>query len=207
VALGIHGDRKALEMLYRRHAAYAIRLASRIEGTARDADDVVHESFIKAFQRLKDLNDRSAFRGWLGAIVVGEVRSLMRHAKFMKTIGLGREDDPIDLSEIVSPAASPHVRAQLAQIFALLQTQPVDNRIAWVLREVEDHDLEHIAQLTGCSLATVKRRVDRVQRFLDDHFLSSGEDEFSSDDSSVRDARGGGVAREPRVSTVREVAR
>jgi RNA polymerase sigma-70 factor (ECF subfamily) len=63
------------------------------------------------------------------------------------------------------------VRAQIAQIYALLRTLPTDERIAWVLRCVEGHDLETVARMTRCSLATVKRRISRAQRFLDDHFV------------------------------------
>jgi RNA polymerase sigma-70 factor (ECF subfamily) len=58
-------------------------------------------------------------------------------------------------------------------VYALLRTQPVDDRIAWILRAVEGHDLDSVARLTSCSLATVKRRVARIQQFLDEHFVDS----------------------------------
>ena len=90
----------------------------------------------------------------------------------MTILGLGRGADPIDLDSLASPAASPHTRAQLAQIYALLRTLPTDERIAWTLRAVEGHELEACAKLTGCSLATVKRRISRAQRFLDDTFVN-----------------------------------
>ena len=173
VALGAKGDTPALEVLYRRHAAFAIHLATRIEGAARDVEDIVHDAFLRAFERLNDLADRSAFRAWLGAIVVHAVRSRMRRARLMNVLGIGRSSEPVDLDAIASPDASPHVRAQIAQIYALLRTLPTDERIAWTLRCVEGHDLETVARLTRCSLATVKRRIVRAQRFLDDHFVNT----------------------------------
>ncbi len=173
VALATQGNRKALELLYRRHAAFAIHLATRIEGSARDADDIVHDAFLKAFERLRELKDPSAFRSWLGSIVVHDVRSQMRRARLMRTIGLAGAGDPIDLDALASPEAAPSVRAQIAQVYALLRTQPVDDRIAWILRAVEGHDLDSVARLTSCSLATVKRRIARVQKFLDEHFVDS----------------------------------
>jgi RNA polymerase sigma-70 factor (ECF subfamily) len=171
VVLGRAGDRAALEALYRRHASFAIHLAARIEGSSRDVEDVVHDAFIKAFSRLSDLHDPSAFRGWLGSIVVFAVRSRLRRHRLMAALGLRRGVDPIDLDQLVSPDASPHTRAQLAQVYALLRTLPTDERIAWTLRAVEGHELETVARLTDCSLATVKRRIARAQRFLDDHFV------------------------------------
>src|SRR5690349_29286 len=68
VALGCKGDNQALELLYRRHATFAIHLAARIEGSAHDVEDIAHDAFLRAFERLNDLTDRGAFRSWLGAI-------------------------------------------------------------------------------------------------------------------------------------------
>jgi RNA polymerase sigma-70 factor (ECF subfamily) len=173
VALGCRGEAGALEILYRRHAAFAIHLAARIEGSSRDVEDIAHDAFVRAFERLGDLTDRAAFRSWLGAIVVHAVRSRMRRHRLMNLLGLGRTSEPVDLDALASPDASPHVRAQIAQIYALLRTLPADDRIAWTLRCVEGHDLETVARMTRCSLATVKRRITRGQRFLDEHFVEA----------------------------------
>jgi RNA polymerase sigma-70 factor (ECF subfamily) len=61
----------------------------------------------------------------------------------------------------------------LAQVYALLCTMPADDRIAWTLRYVERHRLEAVAELTACSLATAKRRIQRAQAFLSEHFVST----------------------------------
>lgn len=173
VALALSGESNAFETLYRRHVSFALHLATRIEGSTRDVEDIVHDAFIKAFGRLRDLADPNAFKSWLGSIVVFAVRSRLRRARLMNLLGLGRGADPVDLDSIASHAASPHVSAQLAQVYALLRTQPTDDRIAWTLRHIEGHELEAVANLVGCSLATVKRRITRAQRFLEDHFVAS----------------------------------
>lgn len=175
VALGARGERRALETLYRRHAAFAIHLATRIEGSSRDVEDIAHDAFLKAFQHLGELADPRSFRSWLGSIVVHAVRSRMRRTRLMNVLGLtnlfGRPSEPIDLDTIASADASPLVRAQLAQIYALLRTLPTDDRIAWTLRALEGHDLETVAKMCGCSLATVKRRISRAQKYLDEAFV------------------------------------
>lgn len=181
VILGARGEVSALEQLYRRHAAFAIHLATRIEGSARDVEDIVHDAFLRAFERLGDLVEPSAFRSWLGSIVVHKVRSRMRRARLLGLLGMGKSSEPVDLDALASPAASPHARAQIAQIYALLQTLPADDRIAWILRSVEGHDLETVAQMTDCSLATVKRRISRAQHFLDEHFVDPTHDSTHSE--------------------------
>jgi RNA polymerase sigma-70 factor (ECF subfamily) len=180
VALAATGDSRAFEALYRRHVAFALHLATRIEGSSRDVEDVVHDAFLRAFERLADLADRNAFRAWLGAIVVHAVRSRLRRHRLMNLLGLGRSSEPVDLDALASPDCSPHVRAQIAQVYALLRTLPTDDRIAWTLRSVEGHDLETVARLSSCSLATVKRRISRAQKFLDDHFIHTGTEQEES---------------------------
>ena len=173
VALGLRDNRDALEVLYRRHAPFAINLATRVAGSTKDVDDVVHDAFIKAFRSLASLRDPSAFRVWLGAIVIHQVRSSLRRSKLLQRLGIAPGSGEVDLEVLAAPDLSPLVRVQIAQTYALLRTQSVDERIAWVLRCVEGHDLRTVAELTGCSLATVKRRIDKVQRFLEAHFVDA----------------------------------
>ena len=179
VALGCKGDTAAFELLYRRHVSFALHLATRIEGSSRDVEDIVHDAFLRAFERINDLSDRGAFKSWLGSIVVHAVRSRMRRHRLMNLLGIGRKSEPVDLDALTSPDASPHARAQIAQIYALLRTLPADDRISWTLRCVEGHDLESVAKLTACSLATVKRRISRAQHFLDEHFIDSSKEDAS----------------------------
>ena len=108
------------------------------------------------------------------AIVVRLVRSRLRRRRLMASLGLTHAGDAVDLDAVASGGASPEARAQLAQVYALLQTMPTEDRIAWTLRYVERHRLEAVAQLTDCSLATAKRRIARAQRFFEQHFVSGG---------------------------------
>jgi RNA polymerase sigma-70 factor (ECF subfamily) len=172
VALASEGDVLAFETLYRRHAGFALNLAVRLQGSATDAEDIVHDAFLRAHERLSDLRDAAAFRAWLGSIVVRLVRSRLRRHRLLRALGLIQTGDPIDLEAIASTEIAPDSRALLAQVYALLRTMPADERIAWTLRYVERHRLEAVAELTGCSLATAKRRISRAQQFLSEHFVS-----------------------------------
>lgn len=164
-------DAPAFESLYRRHAAFAFNLAVRIQGSSADVEDVVHDAFLKAQERLVDLRDSAAFRPWLGSIVVSLVRTRLRRRRLLGTLGL-TSPDPVDIDSIAAVDADPEARALLAQVYALLQTLAADDRIAWTLRYVERHRLETVAVMMDCSLATAKRRIARAQRFLNEHFVA-----------------------------------
>jgi RNA polymerase sigma-70 factor (ECF subfamily) len=174
VALAIEGDTGAAEELYRRHAAFGFNLAARIAGTTTDVEDVVHDAFLRAFDGLEKLRNPKAFKSWLGSIVVHSMRSRLRRARWLRLCGLGRSGDSVDVACIASDEASPRVRAELAQVYALLQTISPDDRIAWTLRFVEGHDLKDAAELAGCSLATIKRRIRRAQSYVESHFVKGG---------------------------------
>jgi RNA polymerase sigma-70 factor (ECF subfamily) len=184
VALAMHGEPGAIEQLYRRHAPFAFNLAARIAGSTDDIEDVVHDAFLKAIAELPTLRAPAAFRFWLGSIVVRGMRTRLRRGRLLRLFGLGRAQDPIDLESIASDEAPPAARAELAQIYALLQTIDPDDRIAWTLRFVDGHELNDAARLAGCSLATVKRRIGRAQQFLEDHFVDTGGQEEASESST-----------------------
>ncbi|MEN9580678.1 MAG: hypothetical protein RJA70_3687 [Pseudomonadota bacterium] len=170
VARVVGGERGAFEQLYRRHAQFAFNLAVRLQGSASDVEDVVHDSFLKAHAQLGRLREPGAFHAWLGAIVISQVRTRLRRARLLRGIGLSVADRG-EIESVASPSADPGVRAELAQVYALLRRLSADDRIAWTLRNVERNRLEDVATLTDCSLATAKRRILRAQRFLDAHFV------------------------------------
>jgi RNA polymerase sigma-70 factor (ECF subfamily) len=172
-------DARAFEALYRRHAEFAFNLAVRIQGSSADVEDVVHDAFIKAQERLTDLRDSAAFRPWLGSIVVRLVRTRLRRRKLLRALGL-TTPEPVEIETIAAVDADPEARALLAQVYALLQTLAADDRIAWTLRYVERHRLETVAVMMDCSLATAKRRITRAQSFLTEHFVSPFSQPLSS---------------------------
>jgi RNA polymerase sigma-70 factor (ECF subfamily) len=172
VVLAQNQDMTAYEVLYRRHAGYAMSLAVRILGSVVDVEDVAHDAFLKAHEQLGDLRDPPAFRAWLGAIVVRLVATRMRRRRLLERLGLSN-GEPVEIDAIAAPEASPEDRAQLAQLYALLQTVPADDRIAWMLRTIDRHPLDEVARLCRCSLATAKRRITRAQRFLSSHFVAA----------------------------------
>jgi RNA polymerase sigma-70 factor, ECF subfamily len=159
------GDPGAFEQLYRRHAARAMALAVRIQGHGQDVEDIVHDAFVRVHDRLHSLENGDAFRAWLGSIVVRLVRSRLRRRSFLGRLGFGGGDD-LDVEAVLDPGASPEHKAELSEVYAVLTSLDVELRIAWVLRYIEGHKLEEVAELTQASLATVKRRIASAQQAL-----------------------------------------
>ena len=170
VARARAGDRSAEELLYRRYARYIGGLAQRLLGSQSDAQDVLQETFLIAFQKLDVLRDDVAFRPWLAQIAVSQVRRRFRRRRLLRLFGL--VDDEEGMIELASPGASAEVLADLALLDAALRRLPHEQRIAWVLRHVEGLALDEIARALDCSLATAKRRIAAAEERVRAHVES-----------------------------------
>lgn len=159
------GSREAFELLYRRHAPYAVALAVRVQGHPADVEDILHDAFVRVHGRLASLRSGEAFRPWLSSIIVSLVRSRLRRRRLLGSLGLS-SGEPVDLDALVANEAGPSERMELAEVYAALRRVPIDQRIAWTLRYVEGQKLEEVAASTACSLATAKRRILGAQQAL-----------------------------------------
>lgn len=151
----------ALEMIYRRHVGLVATTARRLLRDPSDVDDVVHETFLIAYEKLDRLIDGDALRGWLVKIAVSRVHRRFRWRRF--TTLLGGQDPSAVLEEQVSHEAGPDQRAELALIDRALARMPLPLRTAWVLRNVVGCQLEDVAAACECSLATIKRRIAEAE--------------------------------------------
>ncbi len=157
-----------LDGAYRRYARYVAAVALRLLGRDAEVDDVVQEVFLTALRKLDGLRDPEAIRGWLATVAVRVAGRKLRRRKLWAF--LGRDDDGdagAAYEGIAAPGATPEDRALLARVYKVLDGLPVADRIAWTLRHVEGEQLDQVALLCGCSLATAKRRIAAAHAVID----------------------------------------
>ncbi len=157
----------AEDALYRRYARPVAGLITRLMGSQQETEDILHDSFVAAFEKLGQLRDPDAFRPWLMRIAVVRVRRCIRRRRLRRRLGLLPAPDDGSLERLASSRVSPEMRADLAIVDGVLQRLPADQRIAWMLRFVEGHRLTEVGAICGCSLATAKRRIAAAQRAMD----------------------------------------
>lgn len=168
VRRALEGDRQAEDTLFRRYAGSLGGLIARLLGRREEAEDVLHDTFVTAFEKLERLRNPDAFRPWVTQIAITHVRRKLRRKRLARGLGLLPMHDDTTLERLAAPTVSPEARADLAVVDGVLRAQPPQARTAWMLRYVEGHRLEDVAELTGCSLATAKRRIARVRDALKD---------------------------------------
>lgn len=145
-----------LSATFRRYAPYVAAVAHRLLGRDEEVDDTVQEVFLAATRGLASVRDPAAVKGWLARVTVRIAHRRLRSRRLFRFLGfdqLGRE------WTIVDSSASPEHKAFVAAVYDALDQLPAAQRIAWLLRHVEGERLEDVASMTGCSLATAKRRI------------------------------------------------
>jgi RNA polymerase sigma-70 factor (ECF subfamily) len=163
------GERHAQRELYRRYAGPLYSCVARLLGRSAEAEDVVQDAFLDAFQDLESLAEPERFGGWLRSIAVHKVHRRLRRRQLLQRLGFSSGEQDVTLSPAVDPAAGPFVKTMLSQVDrALLKLAP-NLRIAWLLRHVEGQPLEDIAEQRGVSLATIKRHLKHAEEALRQH--------------------------------------
>jgi|SRR5579871_1891902 len=173
VRRALAGDRWGREMLYRRHASGLLAMAARLLANRGDAEEVVQDTFVTAFEQLPALREPAAVRGWLGQIAVSLVRRRFRRRKLARMVGLDRGADDATLESLADAGASVDERAELALLDRVMQAMKGQLRIAWMLRHVEGLELTEVASHCGCSLATAKRRIAQAETIVGRHVTVS----------------------------------
>jgi RNA polymerase sigma-70 factor (ECF subfamily) len=148
------------EDVFRQYAPYVAALVLKLIGRPADVDDVVQDVFIQAHRGLGSLRSAEALRPWLRRITVRRARRWLRKRWVLRWF---RESGLDATPELVDPAASPEDRALVANVYRALERLPRDERLVWVLRLVEGETLESIAELLGCSVSTVQRKLRAAQ--------------------------------------------
>jgi RNA polymerase sigma-70 factor (ECF subfamily) len=160
------GEAWAREALFRRHARLANGLAFRLLGRDQEVDDIVQDAYVTVLDSLNRLQDPQAFASFLASVVVRRIARVLRRRRLARRLGLLPPAVPIDPTSFIAATAPPDAASELRSIYAIVDDLPTDERIALVLRRVEGLPLDEVAELCGCSLATVKRRISAAEAKL-----------------------------------------
>jgi RNA polymerase sigma-70 factor (ECF subfamily) len=151
------GRPAAIAALYDRYAGSVRRILTRMLSDASEADDLTQETFLVVLRRVADIHRPEALRSFVVGTAVRTAKNELRRRAVRRFIGL---DD-----ESATLVVAPHdavVSEQVVRLQAVLQELGADNRALFLLRHVECLELTELATAFDCSLATVKRKLSRV---------------------------------------------
>ena len=164
------GDADAFATLVNHYDRRVFRMAKQITQNDEDAEDVLQETFLKAYSHLDDFQGNSKFYTWLVRIAVNEALMKLRKRRSDKTVPL---DDPIDTGEDVvareiavwdENPEDTYSREELGRILdEAVQSLKPAYRTVFVLRDIEEMSIEETAEALNLSISAVKSRLLRAR--------------------------------------------
>ena len=184
------GDSAAFSELVNQYSRKIYRLAKHITQKDSEAEDVLQETFLKAFEHLGDFQGQSKFYTWIVRIAVNESLMKLRKRKSDRTVPL---DEPLDTGEdtVVREIAvwdenpeQQYSREEIGQILdEAVQSLKPAFRTVFVLRDIEELSTEETARALEISIPAVKSRLLRARLQLREKltrfFKRKGDDVFA----------------------------
>ncbi len=184
------GDNTAFNDLVKRYERKIYRLAKNITQNDEDAEDVLQDTFLKAYEHLADFQGNSKFYTWLVRIAVNEALMKLRKRKTSRTVPL---DEPVDTGEETvareiavwdDDPEQKYSQQELARILnEAVQSLKPAFRTVFVLRDIEELSTEETAQTLDISIPAVKSRLLRARLQLREKltrfFKRKGDDVFA----------------------------
>ncbi len=164
------GDIGAFESLVRRYDRNVFRIAQHITQNREDAEDVVQDAFLKAYQNLGQFQGQSKFYTWLVRIAVNEALMRLRRRRPERTVSIDEdvktEEDsmPREIADWSPNPEQMYTQAELKDILGkTIQGLPPSFRTVFVLRDVEGLSTEETASALELSVPAVKSRLLRAR--------------------------------------------
>src|SRR3954453_3918835 len=164
------GDIGAFEELVKRYDRNVFRIANHITQNREDAEDVVQDAFLKAYQNLGQFQGQSKFYTWLVRIAVNEALMRLRRRRPERMVSLDEDiktDEDSMPREVADWAPNPeqlYTQGELKDILGkTIQGLPPSFRTVFVLRDVEGLSTEETADALDLSIPAVKSRLLRAR--------------------------------------------
>lgn len=175
VNLARNGDEGAFRRLVERHSRSVFQVAFRMMGNEPDAEDVVQETFLKAYRELKRFEARSAFGTWLHRIAVNCAYDLLRKRPRQKADPLETEEGQgpaltLEADELTRPDRLMFSAEVQRRVHAAMNGLTPAERSAFVLRHLEGRSIDEIGTMLGLQVSATKhsifRAVQKMRRAL-----------------------------------------
>ena len=170
VALARDGDSEAFRSLVERHGRAVYRLAYRMTGSAQDAEDVVQDTFLKAYKQLSRFESRANFGTWLHRIAVNCSIDLIRSRPHreaghddadLEQFGAGLESTDATGTSPERLMMSTEVQQRIGDAMGSLSRM---ERAAFILRHFEGRSIDEISQSLGLKTNATKHSIFRAVR-------------------------------------------
>ncbi|HDS06114.1 MAG TPA: RNA polymerase sigma factor [Bacteroides sp.] len=161
----IRGDEKAFRQLIRQNADFAFRVAFRIVNNEEDAKDIVQESFITVWEKIREIDPGKKFSSWLYRIIVNKCYDMLRRRKRMRWVRPNERNRSLAALISESNPESLLTNEETGRLIRHISyTLSPKQKIVFVLGELEGLSHDDIAEITGMNKTSVKSNLNHARR-------------------------------------------
>jgi len=158
------GKNKYKESLYKYYYSFGISISLRYSYSKEECIEILNDSFIKVFDKIKSFDENQEFRAWFRRIIINTAIDYYRKNSKIKAF-LDFESDEIIESDAIS-------RLSVEDILSLLNRLPEIYRITFNLYEIEGYSHEEIANILDTTASTSRANLSRAKKMLREAYIN-----------------------------------
>jgi len=171
IRLFLEGERSRFKELVERYNQRLLNFIYRLIGDRERSEDLVQETFIRVYKHLRRFDTSKKFSTWVYTIASNLAKNELRNRSrnpivLFQHIVKDWEDDhkPLEFIDNSKRPDDLFMRRHMKEVIEkAVEKLPANHRVVFVLRETEGKSYEEIAEITNCSLGTVKSRLNRAR--------------------------------------------
>lgn len=162
------GKRRAQADLYRMFSPKLFGVSLRYSRDRTEAEDILHEAFVKIFNKINQYSGKGSFEGWLKRIVVNIALEKYRTRYRLQTVeDIGVYDSQSEVNNI-------YEALNVAELLKLIKALPPRYKMVFNMYAIEGYSHKEVADIMGISEGTSKSNLSRARKILQNKVLEMG---------------------------------
>lgn len=160
-------DNSAMEELFKEYYTDIMYICRKYNLSEADSADIAQETFIKAFQEIRTLDNAVKFPQWLMRIATNKCINLLKHNKTLTMDTISSDEIDLELPDKSKSSEEIVLDNEVKDILSgMIAKLPVEQRVTIFMYYYQDYSIKEIAQFYGCSENTVKSRLNYAKKAM-----------------------------------------
>lgn len=155
----INREPASISQLFDQYSDVARGTMIRTLGSTADVDDLVQETFMIVIDKARELRKSHALRSFVVSVAIRLAKNALRKRAVRRFVRWSELPAPVVVRD-----CSVEDRALVTAVYRVLDQLDANSRVLFVMRHVEGWELKELAEVEHCSLATLKRRLQKAER-------------------------------------------
>lgn len=167
VKKAVQKDNSAMEQLYNTYYTDVFFICKKYSLNDADAEDIVQDTFLKAFNEIVTLSDAEKFPAWIFKIASNKCLNLIKHNKVLDMNAVSEDGEIIEIPDKAKKPDEIMIDKEVSDILSdMISKLPIEQRVTVFMYYYQEYSIKEIAKAYGCSENTVKSRLNYARKTM-----------------------------------------